>query len=41
MNDLKKLNFTKNEKGEYIDPVSFKNLTDHSNIVAIKTSGNI
>ena len=39
--DLVKLNFYKNDKGEYHDPVSFKVFTDYTKIVAIKTSGTI
>lgn len=38
---LIKLNFHKNNKGEYHDPVSFKIFTDFTVIVAIKTSGNV
>jgi peptidyl-prolyl cis-trans isomerase-like protein 2 len=41
MNELTKLNFSKNENGEYQDPISFKIFTDHMHIVAIKTSGNV
>jgi peptidyl-prolyl cis-trans isomerase-like protein 2 len=39
--DLIKLNFHKNDKNEYHDPISFKTFTDFSHIVAIKTSGNV
>lgn len=39
--DLIKLNFHKNEKGEYWDPVASKTFTDHTHIVAIATSGNV
>ncbi|KAI5305668.1 cysteine desulfurase [Ascosphaera pollenicola] len=39
--DLIKLNFMKNDTGEYVDPVTFKTLTNNSHIVAIKTSGNV
>lgn len=39
--DLIKLNFVKNDTGEYVDPVTFKTLTNNSHIVAIKTSGNV
>jgi peptidyl-prolyl cis-trans isomerase-like protein 2 len=39
--DLIKLNFHKNEKGEYHDPISFKTFTDYSHIVAIKITGNV
>eukprot|EP01017_Pseudomicrothorax_dubius_P006422 TRINITY_DN11825_c0_g1_i1.p1 TRINITY_DN11825_c0_g1~~TRINITY_DN11825_c0_g1_i1.p1 ORF type:complete len:571 (-),score=143.49 TRINITY_DN11825_c0_g1_i1:162-1874(-) len=41
MSDLIKLNFHKNAQGEYHDPISFKVFTDHTNIVAIRTSGNV
>ena len=41
MTDLIKLNFHKNPKGEYHDPISFKIFTDFTHIVAIKTSGNV
>lgn len=41
MSELVGVNFAKNENGEYFDPISFKIFTDHSNIVAIKTSGNV
>jgi peptidyl-prolyl cis-trans isomerase-like protein 2 len=39
--DLIKLNFQKNEDGEYVDPVTFKVFTDNTHIVAIKTTGNV
>jgi len=39
--DIIKLHFYKNAKGEYHCPVTFKEFTDHSHIVAIKTSGNV
>ncbi|PGH27662.1 peptidyl-prolyl cis-trans isomerase-like 2 [Polytolypa hystricis UAMH7299] len=39
--DLIKLNFAKNESGEYVDPVTFKVFTDNTHIVALKTTGNI
>lgn len=39
MTDLIKLNFHKNAKGEYHDPISFKVFTEYSHIVAIRTSG--
>lgn len=39
--DLIKLNFQKNEDGEYIDPVTFKPLTDHSHLVALRNTGNV
>lgn len=34
--DLIKLQFAKNESGEYVDPVTFKVFTDNSHIVAIR-----
>ena len=34
--DLIKLHFLKNEAGEYVDPVTFKTLTDNSHIVAVR-----
>ena len=40
-NELIKLNFQKNEKGEYWDPVACKSFTDHTKIVAVATSGNV
>ncbi|KAK2748873.1 Peptidyl-prolyl cis-trans isomerase cyp8 [Onygenales sp. PD_40] len=39
--DLIKLNFAKNESGEYVDPVTFKVFTDNTHIVALKPSGNV
>lgn len=39
--ELHKLNFSKNDEGEYVDPVTYKPLTNHSHIVAIKTTGNV
>jgi len=36
---LIKLNFHRNENGEYHDPISFKIFTDYTKLVAIKTSG--
>lgn len=39
--DLIKLNFTKNEAGEYVDPVTFKVFTDNTHIVALRVSGNV
>lgn len=39
--DLLRVNFFKNQKGKYHDPVSFKEFNEHSHIVAIKTSGNV
>ncbi|KAL4481435.1 hypothetical protein ABPG74_007524 [Tetrahymena malaccensis] len=41
ISDLITLKFSKNENGEYQDPISFKVFTDHTHIVTIKTSGNV
>ncbi|KIX08484.1 uncharacterized protein Z518_03140 [Rhinocladiella mackenziei CBS 650.93] len=37
--DLIKLNFAKNDSGEYVDPVTFKAFTDNTHIVAIRHGG--
>ncbi|KAH9866219.1 Peptidyl-prolyl cis-trans isomerase cyp8 [Plenodomus biglobosus] len=39
--DLITLNFTKNEDGEYVDPVTYKAFTDNTHIVALRKSGNV
>lgn len=39
--ELIKLNFAKNEEGEYVDPVTFKVVTDNTHLVAIKSTGNV
>lgn len=39
--DLIRLNFAKNDDGEYVDPVTYKVFTDNTHIVALKTSGNV
>ncbi|KAJ5894275.1 Peptidyl-prolyl cis-trans isomerase-like 2 [Penicillium taxi] len=39
--DLIKLTIAKNEEGEYVDPVTFKVLTDNTHIVAIRNTGNV
>ncbi|CAN9204506.1 unnamed protein product [Alternaria sp. RS040] len=39
--DLITLNFTKNEDGEYVDPVTYKVFTDNTHIVALRRSGNV
>ena len=39
--DLIKLNLAKNESGEYIDPVTYKVLTDNTHIVALRNTGNV
>ena len=41
ISDLIKLNFYKNDKNEYHDPISFKTFTDFTHIVFIKTTGNV
>ena len=41
VDDLVRLNFSKNSKGKFHDPVSFKEFSDHSHIVAVKSSGNV
>jgi peptidyl-prolyl cis-trans isomerase-like protein 2 len=37
--ELIKMHWTKNEKGEYEDPISYKVFTENTHIVCIKTSG--
>ncbi|KAI9286161.1 peptidyl-prolyl cis-trans isomerase-like 2 [Umbelopsis sp. AD052] len=39
--DLIKLNFFKNENGDYHCPVTFKAFSEHTAIAAVKTSGNV
>jgi peptidyl-prolyl cis-trans isomerase-like 2 len=39
--ELIKLNFAKNDDGEYVDPVTYKVFTDNTHIVALKNSGNV
>ncbi|PWN52921.1 hypothetical protein IE53DRAFT_384635 [Violaceomyces palustris] len=39
--DLVKLNFSKNERGSYHDPVSFKEFGEHTHMVAVAPSGNV
>lgn len=41
ISELIKLNFTKNNDGEYVDPVTFKVFTINIHIVALKSSGNV
>lgn len=41
ISDLIKLNFTKNNDDEYVDPVTFKAFTINTHIVALKSSGNV
>ncbi|KAL2800666.1 hypothetical protein BJX66DRAFT_321608 [Aspergillus keveii] len=39
--DLIKLHIAKNDAGEYIDPVTFKVLTDNTHVVALRNTGNV
>lgn len=39
--DLIKLNFFKNAEDSYYDPVTYKVFSEHTPIVAIKSSGNV
>ena len=39
--DLVKLVFHKNEQEEYHCPITYKQFTDHSHIVAVKETGNV
>jgi len=39
--DLIKLNFHKNEQGEYHCPITYKTFTDHSHIIAVRETGNV
>ncbi|EAS28163.3 peptidyl-prolyl cis-trans isomerase-like 2 [Coccidioides immitis RS] len=39
--ELIKLNFAKNEAGEYVDPVTFKVFTDNTHIIALGNTGNV
>ncbi|KAF9893240.1 Peptidyl-prolyl cis-trans isomerase cyp8 [Aspergillus nanangensis] len=39
--DLIKLKIAKNESGEYVDPVTYKVLTDNSHVVALRNTGNV
>ena len=39
--DLIKLNFFKNEEGSYHCPVTYKQFTEHSHIVAVRETGNV
>lgn len=41
LRDIIQLNFHKNAEGEFHDPVINKVFTEHTHIVAIKTTGNI
>jgi peptidyl-prolyl cis-trans isomerase-like protein 2 len=40
-NDLITLHFSKNEDGEYVDPVTYKVFTDNTHIVALRHTGNV
>ncbi|KAF2796369.1 cyclophilin-like protein [Melanomma pulvis-pyrius CBS 109.77] len=39
--ELITLNYTKNEDGEYVDPVTYKVFTDNTHIVALRNTGNV
>lgn len=39
--ELIKLNFVKNDDGDYADPVTFKVFTNNTHIVGLKTTGNV
>jgi peptidyl-prolyl cis-trans isomerase-like protein 2 len=39
--DLIKLNYVKNEDGEYMDPVTYKAFTDNTHLVALRNTGNV
>ena len=39
--DLIKLTLAKNEEGEYVDPVTFKQFTDNTHIIALRNTGNV
>ncbi|KAI9766314.1 MAG: Peptidyl-prolyl cis-trans isomerase cyp8 [Geoglossum simile] len=39
--ELIKLNFHKNDDGEYVDPVTYKVFTDNTHIVALRNTGNV
>lgn len=39
--DLIKLTIAKNEENEYVDPVTYKVLTDNTHIVALRNTGNV
>ena len=36
-----KLNFLKNDEGEYVDPVTFKVFTNNTHLVALRSTGNV
>jgi peptidyl-prolyl cis-trans isomerase-like protein 2 len=39
--DLVKLNFYKNEEGQYHCPITYKQFTAHSHMIAIRETGNV
>lgn len=39
--DLINLNFTKNDEGDFVDPVTFKIFTNNTHIVALRNTGNV
>ena len=39
--ELIKLNYTKNDEGEMVDPVTYKVFTDNTHIVALQTTGDV
>ena len=39
--DLIKLNFSKNEQGQYHCPITYKVFNEHSQIIAIRETGNV
>lgn len=39
--ELIKLNYAKNDDGDYVDPVTYKIFTDNTHIVALKNTGNV
>ncbi|KAJ5279646.1 hypothetical protein N7478_005018 [Penicillium angulare] len=39
--DLIKLTIAKNEEGDYVDPVTYKVLTDNTHLVALRNTGNV
>lgn len=39
--ELIKLKFAKNDEGEYVDPVTFKVITDNTHLVALSNTGNV
>ncbi|KAH7038490.1 putative peptidyl-prolyl cis-trans isomerase [Macrophomina phaseolina] len=39
--DLIKLNFAKNDDGEYVDPVTYKVFTNNTHLVALRNTGNV